>query len=218
MNSSGLWIRQTTIWQKSRKIVLEAKIDKAVLFDKCDYRPHEKQMEFHNSKARFRIPCCGRRFGKSQMVGHDTTHKMFVPDSYIWIVGPTYKTGEKEFRVVYNDIVRKLKVPKVKKSYNVKQGDMRIEMPWNTILEVVSAERPDSLVGEGLNHAVIAEGALHGRHVWDQYIEPALSDNLGSADFPSTPRGNNWYKGMWMLGQMPDEDDYESWRYPTWFN
>jgi len=143
---------------------------------------------------------------------------MFVPDSYIWIVGPTYKTGEKEFRVIYNDIIRKLRWPKVKKSYNVKQGDMRIEMPWNTILEVVSAERPDSLVGEGLVHAVMAESALHPRHIWDQYIEPALSDNLGSADFPSTPRGNNWYKGLWMIGQMEQETEYQSWRFPTWYN
>ena len=31
------------------------------------------------------------------------TYKMFVPDSYNWIVGPTYKLGEKEFRVVWKD-------------------------------------------------------------------------------------------------------------------
>jgi hypothetical protein len=196
----------------------EAKISKKILFEKVGYTAHGYQTPFHNSEARFRIPCCGRRFGKSQMVGHDTTHKLFVPDSYIWLVGPKYKTGEKEFRVIYDDIVRKLRVPKVKKSYNVKQGDMRIEMPWNTILEVVSADNPDSLVGEGLDHAVMCESAIHSRMVWDQYIEPALSDKLGSCDFPSTPRGNNWYKGMWMIGQMEDEEEYQSWRFPTWFN
>jgi hypothetical protein len=52
------------------------------------------------------------------------------------------------------------------------------------------------------------------------FIEPALSDKRGSADFPSTPRGFNWYKGLWDIGQLPDPgfEEYESWRYPTWTN
>jgi hypothetical protein len=200
---------------------LELGIDKLTYFDKVDYNPHECQWPYHNSTARFRIPCCGRRFGKTQMVGHDLAADMFIPNQYYWIIGTTYRTGEKEFRVVYDDLVRKLGMHRIKgfrKSYNVKQGDMRIEMPWNTILEVVSAEKPDSLVGEGLDRAVLSESALHSRHIWDQYIEPALSDKRGKADLPSTPRGHNWYKGMYQLGQSVDDVDYESWRFPTWFN
>jgi len=198
---------------------METNINLETLFKEIKYNPHDCQWPFHHSNARFRIPCCGRRFGKTQMVGHDLTKKMFVPNAYYWIVGTTYRTGEKEFRVVYDDLVRKLKLgSKIRKSYNVKQGDMRIQMPWNTILEVVSAEKPDSLVGEGLDHAVLSEAALHTRMIWDQYLEPALSDKLGSCDFPSTPRGNNWYKGMWKIGQTLSEDEYESWRFPTWMN
>jgi hypothetical protein len=202
-------------------MVTERRIDKDVFFEKVGYSPHDLQWPYHNSSARFRIPCCGRRFGKTQMVGHDLAADMFIPDTYNWIVGTTYKTGEKEFRVVYNDLVRKLGMHKIKgfkKSYNVKQGDMRIEMPWNTILEVVSADHPDSLVGEGLDRVVLSEAALHTRQIWDQYIEPALSDKLGIADLPSTPRGNNWYKGMYQLGQSDNDPEYGSWRFPTWFN
>lgn len=194
-------------------------IDKEILFEKLGYKPHgREQQSIHSSNARFIIPCCGRRFGKSQVAGHEITWRMFAPDSYIWIVGPTYKTGEKEFRVVYDDIVRKLKIKGVRKSNNVKQGDMRIEMPWNTILEVVSAEKQDSLVGEGLDYACMSESALHQMSTWQMYIQPALSDKLGGAIFPSTPRGNNWYKGLFMLGQDPTVEDYASWRFPTWKN
>lgn len=197
----------------------EPNIDKGLLFDKLNYKPHSaEQLSIHTSNARFIIPCCGRRFGKSQVAGHEVTWRMFAPDTYMWIVGPTYKTGEKEFRVVYDDIVRKLRIKGVKKSYNVKQGDMRIEMPWNTILEVVSAEKQDSLVGEGLHFACMSEAALHQMSTWQMYIQPALSDNLGGAIFPSTPRGNNWYKGLFMLGQDPSVEDYSSWRFPTWKN
>src|SRR5881394_3916500 len=153
----------------------EPEIDKVNLFREIGYNPHEYQWEIHNSEARFNVPCCGRRFGKSQAAGHEITYRMFIPDAYIWIVGPTYKTGEKEFRVVYDDIVRKLQIKGIRKSYNVKQGDMRIEMPWNTILEVVSAEKQDSLLGEGLDYACMSEAARHLLSTWEQYIEPSLS-------------------------------------------
>jgi len=152
------------------------------------------------------------------MVGHDLTAYAFTPEGYYWIVGPTYKLGEKEFRVVYRDLEKMGFLKRCKKSYNVKQGDMRIETPWNCIIEVVSAERPESLLGEGLDGAVMSEGARHLMSTWEQYIEPALSDKLGWADFPSTPRGFNWYKGLYDLGQLPAEPDYDSWRYPTWLN
>ncbi len=197
---------------------MDSKINDALFWEKVGYTPHAKQQLYHDSKARFRIPTCGRRFGKSHMCGHDMAKKMFLPDKYYWIIGPTYRLGEKEFRVVYDDLVRKLRLGnRIRKSYNVKQGDMRIEMPWNTILEVVSADKPDSLVGEGLDHAILSEAALHPRLIWDQYIRPALSDKQGSCDFPSTPRGNNWYKGMWKIGQS-DDTGYESWRFPSWEN
>lgn len=144
-------------------------------------------------------------------------HRLFVPDSYNWIVGPTYKLGEKEFRVVYADFQKLGLLKYCKKSYNVKQGDMRIQTPWNSVLEVVSADNQDSLLGEGLSHAVMAEAARHSQVTWEQYIEPALSDLLGSCDFPSTPKGFNWYHGHWMLGQG-NHEAYKSWRFPSWTN
>jgi hypothetical protein len=100
---------------------------------------------------------------------------------------------------------------------------MRIETPWSSVLEVVSAEKQDSLLGEGLSHCCMSEAAKHSRSTWEQYIEPALSDLLGSCDFPSTPKGFNWYHGLWLLGQQSSEgstyhDDYKSWRFPSWTN
>lgn len=193
-------------------------IDKTKLFERLGYTPHEHQLKIHNSEARFLIPCCGRRFGKSIVAGHEITWRAMQPDQYIWIVGPTYRLGEKEYRVVYDDFKRKLNIPKMRASNNVKQGDMRIELPWNTVIEVVSAEKPDGLVGEGLNFVCMSEAALHAQSTWDMYVGPALADNRGSAIFPSTPRGNNWYKGLYQLGHDPSASDFQAWRFPTWFN
>lgn len=192
------------------------------LFERLGYSPHSQlQWDVHKSTARFRIPCCGRRWGKTTFAANELTAYAFTPEARYWIVGPSYRLGEKEFRIVYNNLVRKLKLgSQMKVSFNTKQGDMRIELTkLNTVIEVVSAERPDSLIGEGLDGVIMSEAATHKASTWEMYIEPALSDKRGWAIFPSTPRGYNWYNGLWQMGQMEDEfNDYASWRLPTWTN
>lgn len=198
----------------------EALINKMTLFERLEYTPHsEEQWEIHNSNVRFKIPCCGRRFGKSQAAGHEFTYNLFIPDTTWWIVGPTYRLGEKEFRVVWNDLKKLGLLDKCKtKTNNVSQGQMRIVTPMNSTIEVVSAEKPDTLVGEALDGVIMSEAAKHSMRTWQQIIEPALSDRRGSAIFPSTPQGFNWYKGLYDLGKHPDFPDYQSWRFPTWTN
>lgn len=200
-------------------------ISKEALFKEIGYKPHPAQQLYHDSIAKYKIACCGRRFGKSYMVGHEMTARMFVPDMLYWIIGPTYDLGEKEFRVVYNDLFQP--TPRglgmgdykgIRKNYNKDQGNMRISMPWNTALEVKSADKQDSLIGEGLDHVIMAEAATHRKDTWEMFIEPALLDKRGSADFVSTPRGHNWYEELWMLGQDPAFDEFDSWRFPTWAN
>lgn len=155
------------------------------------------------------------------MVAMNMTEAMFIPDTVYWIVAPTYALGEKEFRIVYDNFFRKLSLGSYKgfrKIYNLDQGNMRIQTPWNSILEVKSAEKQDSLVGEGLDGVILSEAAIHKRDTWEMYIEPALLDKRGWADFPSTPRGHNWYEGLWWMGQDPLTPHVESWRFPTWEN
>ena len=211
----------------------EPGISNEALFQKVGFTPHSTgQRSYLYSKVRFNVPCCGRRYGKSQAAGHRMTYKSFIPDSINWIVGTTYRIGEKEFRVVWDDY-NKLDILKYcKKSYSVHQGDMAIKTPWNSLIMVVSADNPDTLLGEGLSHVIMSEAARHNRATWEQYIEPALSDLKGSADFPSTPQGFNWYHGLFMMGQLADiapptpketkkwheAKDYKSWQFPTWEN
>lgn len=200
----------------------ESPIDREALWESIKYKPHSpEQLEFHDSIARFRAAVCGRRFGKSTMAAVDLIEACFIPNTYYWICGPSYRLAEKEFRIVYSAFCAKDKLnmaSKIKKSYNAKQGDMRMEFPWGTILECVSATNQDSLLGEGLDGVIMSEAARHSLQTWEQYVEPALSDKLGWATFPTTPRGFNWIQGLWQLGQLPEEADYDSWQYPTWLN
>ena len=196
---------------------------KEAYFKTIKYDPHPAQRLYHNSKARFRLANCGRRFGKSMMSAKDLEPKLFQKDKVYWIVGPTYDLAEKEFRVIWKDLIvdRKLgESQDVHKSYQKRQGDMHIHFKSrNTILEVRSAKDPDSLVGEALDGMILSEAAKHTKETWDRYLRPALSDKRGFADFTTTPEGFNWYYDQWLLGRdRVNNPEYESWIFPSWEN
>lgn len=204
---------------------LTYKVDKPALFKKVGYRPMPHQNLFHNSKARFRCAVCGRRTGKSTMVARDREASLLTPNKLGWIVAPTYDLGAKEFAVMWQDLIVHMGLrsdKRVKKNFNIKGGDMYIEFPWDSRVEVRSASVPERLVGEGLDWAILAEAAKLGPRVFQKDIRAALSDKRGGADFVTTPEGKNWlYKSVWRRGikDLPEYNKlYESWRFPSWVN
>ena len=197
-------------------------IRKADFFREIGYAPHSAgQWSYHNSMARFRTAVCGRRYGKSTMAGKDLEPKLFQPKKRFWIVGPTYDLGEKEFRVIWDDLIIGKQMgrdKRIKKAYNKRSGDMYIEFPWQTRLEVRSADHPENLVGEALDWAIMSEAAKHKKETWERFIRPALADKRGGADFPTTPEGFNWLYDLWLTGQDKNIPEYESWKLPSWEN
>jgi len=197
------------------------KIDKWKYFELINHKPHTRQKLFHSSEVRFKVPVCGRRFGKTVMGARELEPILMTPGKRVWIVGPTYDLGEKEFRIIWNDMIIKLGMGKersVKRSYAKKQGDLSIEFPWGTRLEVRSADRPENLVGEGLDYVIMSEAAKHVEETWNRFIRPALTDKRGSATFSTTPEGQNWIYKLWKMGRDPNEPDFESWQFPSWEN
>lgn len=196
-------------------------IDKAAYFQRIGYVPFPKQKLFHTSRARFRAPVCGRRFGKSTMAGRDREPDLLVPDRRGWIIGPTYDLAEKEFRVIWDDMIIGLGLGRnkaIKRAYNKRSGEMFIEFPWQTRIECRSADHPENLVGEKLDFAILSEAAKHKKDTWERYVRAALADRRGTADFPTTPEGYNWLYDIWAYGQNPNHPEYESWQFPSWDN
>src|SRR5262245_66428750 len=135
-------------------------LSKQKYFDLVGYVPHPKQLLFHDSPARFRVPVCGRRFGKSHMASRDAGGELFLPDRRGWIVGPTYDLAEKEFRVIWDDMIIGLGLgrdKRIRRAYNKRSGEMYIEFPWKTRVECRSADHPENLVGERLDFDLMSE-------------------------------------------------------------
>jgi len=134
-------------------------ISKDRWFQLSGYKPHNSQSLIHVNKARFRAVVCGRRWGKSLLAAKEAETMILMPQTRGWIVSKTYNLGEKVFREIYRTLIQKFGFKTLKKGYSTKSGSMYLEFPWRSVVEVKSAEHPDSLLGEGLDWLIFDECA-----------------------------------------------------------
>jgi hypothetical protein len=137
-----------------------------------------------------------------------------------WIVGPEYTDAEKEFRKHW-DALKAVDAPMDKPGsyYDAHASDMQISMFKGKYLVLgKSAKHQERLVGEGLNGVVMAEAAKQKERTWTKFIRPMLADFNGWSIHSTTPEGKNWLYDLYMRGQDPLDDAWESWRCPSWFN
>jgi len=178
------------------------------------YVPHQGQWRLHNSPARFRIACCGRRWGKTvgcvnevakfawENPGDETTNVS-------WWCAPTYNQSLKAMNLMANNFKDAIK--------NVRRavGQMQIHWKNGSITAFQSTERYDNLRGEGVAFMVLDEAAMMPRAAWQEVLRPMLADTMGRCLMISTPRGKNWFYVMYQRGMDADQADYESFSFPT---
>lgn len=210
-------------------------------FNFLKYHPHDVQEQIHRArrKHRFRTVSAGRRTGKSTSGGHElyarhleagARQAMLNPKGRrdeFWIVGPEYSDAEKEFRVVYNDLVQAGVPMDHPGTYDdVGGGNMHISLfGGRFLIAAQSAKYPGNLVGEALKGVIMAEAAKMKSTVWPKYIRPMLADYARDeipswALFNSTPEGKNWFYDLYMRGISTDPADAAWWgiRMPSWSN
>lgn len=211
---------------------MTAAIDYWDIQDSVKWDPHPGQLAIAENGARHKVVAAGRRFGKSDLGGHDLLPEAFLAygqaadlkeqgkRAEFWIVGPEYSDAEKEFRVVYNNL-SKLEVPFDRPgTYNDPIGGSLHISLWGGAFQIhgKSAKYPDTLVGEGLRGVILSEAAKLKERVWLKYIRPTLNDFKGWSLHTSTPEGRNWFYENWQRGQNPKFPDWASWRMPAWRN
>lgn len=174
---------------------------------KIRFAPHKGQRRIHNSKARFRVVACGRRFGKTLMAIYEVllfalTHSN---SNCAW-VAPWFRQS----KVVYR-LIRKI-FAKTGTSIIVRKSDseLRFEFRNGSVLQFFSAENYDALRGDGYHFIVIDEAAdaLRDPKIWTDAIRPALSDTNGVALIIGTPKGRNLFFQLFNRGDDPE--------YPEW--
>jgi hypothetical protein len=207
-------------------------LSKSRLWPKVGYLPNKGQRQIHQATERFVVSAAGRRFGKSTSHGMELlpeVYRTYLQKDHLedvglrrefWIVGPQYTDAEKEFRAIYN-ACKRLRMPFDKPGtyYDAHGGDLQMSLWGGKFLLIgQSAKYPEHLVGEGLNGVIMAEAAKMKLLIWDKYIRPTLADYRGWAKFGSTPEGRNWFYDLWRKGQPGGDEDWKSFRFPSWAN
>jgi hypothetical protein len=200
---------------------------KDLYFESTGYQPHPGQVKVHYDGHRHRAMSNGRRWGKTLVGGKEIEPCAFLRNRLGdpqrgWIVGPNYSDCEKEFRVVY-DTFRTLGIDQVSNKFlkNTENGNMVIATNWGFVVECRSAAHPESLVGEGLDFAVMVEaGRLH-RKTFTEYVRPALSDKRGwslTSGVPEMATETSLLYWAYKRGLEWQTKPWRSWRMPSWTN
>ena len=181
-------------------------------------KPHEGQLKVLSSPARFRIVCCGRRWGKSTMAVNTLLEQSLANSNHTyWYVGPTIRqTKSIAWRFLINRI--NMLPPYERKRIKTNETNLSVEFSNGSVLELKGVERPDNLLGSGLNGVVLDEYATDtfgSSPVWKEIIRPSLSDKHGWAIICSTPRGYNHFYEMFSMAENDKSGEWEAWRFPS---
>ena len=156
------------------------------------YSPTLSQYKVHLSPFQFNTICFGRQSGKSTYGNNKLLDRAFTKQNGIyWFVGPTYRLAEQmhdraKFALHKNGVIK-----------DKSDSDFMIQLKYsNSRIFYKSGDRPESLLGETLDGAIIDEAAKQDEIVWSRYVFPMLGTTNGWADILSTPDGLNWFYDM----------------------
>src|SRR5690349_14466995 len=167
--------------QEFRKLMEMAK-SKTVL-------PHAGQQVVLDSKARFRVMNCGRRWGKTVLAAKIIVSYTRKPNQMLWWVAPTYKVTKHGYDEVLRQLPDGVLAKPAPPSSNFDAGRAVIlHFKNGTKMEFYSAERPEGMLGAAVDFAVLDEAAIMPGRIWNQVVSPTLIDHEGGALMISTPR------------------------------
>jgi hypothetical protein len=167
------------------------------------------QSQVFHSKARFRVCCAGRRWGKTHLaIATLLFSALEAPGRLVWFVAPSYRQAS---QVAWR-IIRNLLAPLncVRKT---NETDLSIELINGSVIALRGADNFDSLRGVGLDGLVLDEYADMAPDAWTEVLRPALSDKQGWALMIGTPKGFNHFHSTWTRAHILD--GWEAFQFTT---
>jgi hypothetical protein len=176
-----------------------------------NYVPHASQLAIHHARhVRFRAVCCGRRWGKTRFAAAELLDIAVERGGlYAWIA-PTYyiaERGESALKLIAGDFVQFRGQNPVRATFTGSGGPAEVRF--------LSADNPDTILGDGFDGVILDEAARIERSVWEINIRPALADKQGWAVLISTPRARNWFFDFHTRGRDPRETLYRSYSFTS---
>jgi len=159
---------------------------------------------------RFRVLCCGRRWGKTTLAIDQMKARSAIPNSRICYVAPTYQQARDiAWEQLRKDYTEAGKINESRLEINVVNGSVIFLRGWESI-ETLRGQKFDLIVLDEI--AMMRNFNLY----WQEVIRPTLTDTRGEALFISTPKGFNHFYDL--FNQENKDEDYKSFHFSTYEN
>lgn len=161
-------------------------------------------------RHRFRVICCGRRFGKTTLAIDQMKARSTIPNSRICYIAPTYQQARDiAWEQLRKDYQQSADINETRLEINVVNGSKVILRGWESI---------ETLRGQKFDLIVLDEVASMRNFwlSWQEVIRPTLTDTKGEALFISTPKGFNHFYDLFNFESK--DTDYKSFHFTTYDN
>ena len=174
------------------------------------YKPYLLQKQVHNSKAKYRMVCVGRRSGKTYLACAELIKLMRTtrrPLKIGWIA-PSHGVAQRGLDT-FKQIGRELIAHGICKIRNAFPSTITMNKHVCTFL---SAENPNAIRGYYFDLIIIDEAAFIDDDVFNKVIRPLLMDTDGQLLAITTPKGKKgWFYKLFKLAETVDHIDSFHW-------
>ena len=190
-------------------IYRESGIDYGAIVAGLENTLGEAQGTVYRADARFKMLCCGRRFGKTYLsVLRLVTWALSMSGGReFWYVTKTQDSAKRIAWKLLQHIAPKETIAKVS------LAEVSVTFTNGSSICLMGADNPDSLRGTSLSGAVIDEAAYCKPKLWPEVIRPSLADNGGPCWHITTPAGLNHFYDTWMAHE--DDPHWARFSYTT---
>lgn len=172
---------------------------------------HETQKPVASDPHRFRVLCCGRRWGKTTLAIDQMKGRAAIANSRIAYIAPTYQQARD---IAWEQLRRDCKDA----SEAINESRLEIKLVNGSLIILRGWESIETLRGQKYDLIVLDEVAMMRNFWlnWQEVIRPTLTDTKGEALFISTPKGFNHFYDLYNLENK--DPDFKSFHYTTYDN
>ncbi|MEA1925858.1 MAG: terminase family protein [Patescibacteria group bacterium] len=179
---------------------------------------HDAQKTIAKDRSRFRVVCCGRRFGKTTLAVYEMLAKaVYTSDSVVVYIAPTFPQA----RDICWKMLKRISAP-VSEVVNESRLEITIRCVDGGTSQIWlrSWEAAETLKGQKFDFVVVDEVAMmrNFKMGWEEYVRPCLTDSRGHALFISTPKGFNHFYDLFNKGETDTGKDFKSFHFTTYDN
>lgn len=136
------------------------------------------------------------------------------PNCLTWWVAPLYKELRPATRKIRNLTPKAL----IEKTLEHNETLSYIRLKNGSECFLHSADREDSLRGEGIHYLTIDEAPLLKKNRFDAELKPTLIDFNAPCVFIGTPKGKTWFSELKAKGLDPTNTEYKTFHFSSYGN